>query len=285
MRKAKVIPDLTFYILLISLSVIYISPDLSGQSLTMDFVKVDVVEANNVDQIYIENLMTFDVTVTLEMTLTNLAVSDTLPYTLTLRGKERKKVLELSVIDKSKPGRFESRYYYKIGNMYAEHDTTYIYQLPYKVGSSHKVVQSYFGRVSHDESSHYAVDFGMKEGTPVCAAREGVVVGVHESSEEGGPNEKYEKLTNYVLIRHSDLTIGGYYHLKNDGVLVRIGEKVERGRVIGYSGKTGFTFGPHLHFEVFKAIDGKRNQSFPIKFRTQQGIICQLIEGKAYIAK
>ncbi|MFQ5652722.1 MAG: M23 family metallopeptidase [bacterium] len=258
---------------------------LPAQPLFEDFVKLHVVEGTNTFDVYLENLMFFDVTVTLEMTLTNLAASDSLPLTTTLRGKERKKALALKIQDRKKDGAYRSRYFFIMGNRYADHDTSYVYQLPYRIGSSHEVAQGYFGKYSHDESSHYAVDFVMPEGTPVCAAREGVVVGLYKASNTGGPHDKYLQHLNYVFVRHSDATIGAYNHLHKDGVLVRIGEKVERGQVIAYSGSTGFSFAPHLHFEVYKAVDGKRTQSFPLKFATREGVVRVPIEGKAYIAR
>ena len=67
---------------------------------------------------------------------------------------------------------------------------------------------------------------------------------------EGRPDSALKSRANYVKIRHDDGTIGNYVHLQHDGVLVEVGDKVRTGDVIGMSGNTGFTTGPHLHFEV-----------------------------------
>lgn len=271
--------------LFILASLLIVPKPADSQPLSSEFMKVEVVEAGGVYDVFAASLVHSDVTFTLEMELTNLKASKSLPFIGTIRGKQREKILQLELVNKKKGGGYECKYFYRIGNLNAEHDTTNIYQLPYEIGASHRVTQSYFGKFSHDENSHYAVDFAMSVGTKVCAAREGIVVGFYENSDQGGPNDKYLKLSNYILIRHSDLTIGAYYHLKNKGVLVRIGEKVARGQVIAYSGNTGFSFAPHLHFEVLKAKTGKESQSLPIKFKTRRGIISEPLQGKSYIAK
>ncbi len=261
-----------------------VAESVTAQSLASMFIEVAIKEKNREYAVFITNLMPFDVTVTLDMTLRNLTASDSLPFVDTLRGKEKRKVLELRVGERNRSGSYQSRYNYTIGNRYAEHDTNYVYRLPYRTGSAYPVEQSYGGIVSHNENSVYAIDFGMSVGTEVCAAREGVVVGLYEKSDKGGPNEAFNKTSNYVLIRHEDLTLAGYYHLQKDGVLVRLGQKVERGEVIAYSGQTGFVFGPHLHLEVFKALDGKTAQSFPLKFQTPDGVITEPVRGKSYVA-
>ena len=60
---------------------------------------------------------------------------------------------------------------------------------------------------------------------------------------------------------------------------------MKRGELIGYSGKTGYTRGPHLHFIVYKAIDGKTRVSIPIKFISTKGVIREPLKGKYYKAK
>jgi murein DD-endopeptidase MepM/ murein hydrolase activator NlpD len=112
----------------------------------------------------------------------------------------------------------------------------------------------------------------MPVGTSVFAAREGVVIGARSNMNEGGPEERYRNSANFVLIRHSDGSIGSYDHFKQGGVAVRVGDRVERGTLIGYSGNTGFSGGPHLHFFVFRAKDGFTRESFPIKFNTASGV-------------
>ncbi len=272
-------------VLAICVSLLYAGDAAAPQPLSTEFVSVKVEKNRKSYDVYLVNHASFDITATLDMHLSNLLASRPLPLTLTLRGHEQKKCLRLRLADKGLAGSYQSTFRYTIGNRNAEPDTAYLYRLPYKKGSAHRVVQGYFGAFSHSKTSHYAVDFSMLEGTEIYAAREGVVVGAYELSDIGGPSADFMDFTNYIFIRHPDLTIGAYYHLKQYGVLVRIGQKVQRGQLIGYSGSTGFTLGPHLHFEVFTAVSGTRQEGVPLKFETLSGVVRQPLEGWSYIAK
>lgn len=255
------------------------------QSLTNNFVKMTVTENNDVFEVYFENIAYFDLTVTVKMALTNLQPSQELPYSDGLFGKEKKKFFELKIIDTGQAGKYNSTFNTKIGNMNAVHDSNYVYRLPFKTGAGYKVVQGFFGTYSHDEKSPYAVDFKMPLGTPVHAAREGAVVGFFAKAGKGGPIESLAPFSNYVFIRHADRTIGAYHHLHKNSIIVRIGQKIERGQMIARSGSSGFSFAPHLHFEVFKTKSGTEKESLAIKFQTKENIITEPIEGKTYVAK
>jgi murein DD-endopeptidase MepM/ murein hydrolase activator NlpD len=155
---------------------------------------------------------------------------------------------------------------------------TYIYDLPFKEGTRHKVVQGYGGIFSHRNKA--AIDFYMPEGTPVYAAREGAVYSFKDDSNEGGPFTKYEKKANYIIIRHNDGSFGCYWHLKRNGVRVKKGV-VAKGQLIGYSGNTGFVVRPHLHFTVKRKLNYERDSFVRTKFRTAKGI--RLLEnGETY---
>ncbi len=217
--------------------------------------------------------------------MTNLVVSSKLPYTETIIGHSgRVKLLELSVKDSNKSWKYKYRYNWAVGNHDAVHDDNYIYRLPFENGTSLKVIQGFNGTLSHQGTSQYAVDFEMEEGTSVYASRDGVVVGVRSSSNIGGPNRRYMDRDNYIFIKHPDLTIGKYLHLKKNGVIVEVGDKIKRGQIIGYSGNTGFSTKPHIHFGVYKSIDGLRAKSLPIKFFAARGIIKEPKENELYTA-
>lgn len=85
------------------------------------------------------------------------------------------------------------------------------------------------------------IDLGAPVGTPVIAAAGGTVIVSRNSGWNGGYG-------NYVVILHPNGTQTLYAHLKNSVVLQ--GGRVEQGQLIGYSGNTGKSTGPHLHFEV-----------------------------------
>jgi murein DD-endopeptidase MepM/ murein hydrolase activator NlpD len=148
-------------------------------------------------------------------------------------------------------------------------DTSYVYALPFGEGKSYRLVQGYFGPFTHKERA--ALDFNLKRGTKVCAAREGVVVRVKEDGDRGGWNKKYRPDGNNLVIQHPDGSRAGYWHLQKDGVLVNVGDSVKKGQVIALSGKTGYASHPHLHFLVWISANGNWRQ-IPTRFQTSKGI-------------
>ncbi len=148
-------------------------------------------------------------------------------------------------------------------------DTSYVYALPFEKGKAYRLMQGYFGRFSH--KNRIALDFNMQRGTKVCAARDGVVVRVKEDSDKGGWGRKYRPFGNHLVIQHPDGSRAGYWHLQKDGALVNIGDTVKRGQVIALSGKTGYSFQPHLHFIVWSSVNGNWTH-LPTRFETSKGI-------------
>lgn len=101
----------------------------------------------------------------------------------------------------------------------------------------------------------FALDFPMEEGTPVLAAAEGVVFRVVDKYDIGGKDKSLPE--NKITIKHENEEYTQYIHLKK-GIIVKEGDIVTQGQVIGYSGLTGYTTYPHLHFAV--VIKGKESQ-------------------------
>jgi hypothetical protein len=149
-------------------------------------------------------------------------------------------------------------------------DSSYVYDLPFEAGKKYFLIQGYFSHLSHKERA--ALDFKMKRGTKICAAREGVVVRVKEDSDRGGLNKKYRPYGNNIVIEHADGTRAGYWHLQKDGALVNVGDTVQKGQVIGLSGKTGYAALPHLHFLVWTFDANRQWQQVPTRFSTTKGI-------------
>ena len=100
------------------------------------------------------------------------------------------------------------------------------------------ITTSGFGDTISRTASHNGHDWAVNTGTKVRAAAEGVVELAY-FSESYGYN---------ILINHNNGFKTRYAHLSE--VKVSKGEKVEQSQVIALSGSTGFSTGPHLHFEV-----------------------------------
>lgn len=160
-------------------------------------------------------------------------------------------------------------------------DSSYIYTLPFEHKKKVLLVQGYESMFSH--KGEKALDFKVKTGTRVCAARAGVVTAVRKDSDKGGLKPENLSDGNYVSIQHYDGSIAMYWHFRYEGVMVKEGDTVQTGQMIGYSGNTGYSAFPHLHFEV-QGPDASGNQvQLPTRFYTQEGVI-YLRPGKLYRA-
>ena len=154
-------------------------------------------------------------------------------------------------------------------------DSSYIYTLPFEHKKKVFLVQGYESMFSH--KGEKALDFKVKTGTKVCAARGGVVIAARKDSDRRGLKPENLSDGNYIFIQHEDGTVANYWHFKTDAVLVNVGDTVQTGQLIGFSGNTGYSAFPHLHFEV----RGNDNVQLPTRFYTQQGVI-YLRPGKFY---
>ena len=97
--------------------------------------------------------------------------------------------------------------------------------------------------ISGVRSFHEGIDIGVASGTPIGAAEAGRVI---YAGWYGGYG-------NYILVDHGGGISTGYAHCS--AIYVSVGQDVQRGQTIGAVGSTGYSTGPHLHFEV--RINGK----------------------------
>ena len=139
------------------------------------------------------------------------------------------------------------------------------YVLPYPAGSSYYVSQANCSSGGHQGPYKYSYDFVMPIGTKVTAARAGVVAETRTRFRDG---QSGEGQSNWVKIRHEDGTIAAYSHLTEQGVLVKVGDQIVPGQLIGLSGNTGNTGGlPHLHFHVCPCSEPVDCGTLPVTFR------------------
>ncbi len=142
-----------------------------------------------------------------------------------------------------------------------------LHHLPFPAETSWSVFQGNDqGPTHNDVWNRYAFDFTMPEGSPVVATADGVVAFVKEDTT--GPTGRWQD-NNEVAIRYADGTTGVYLHLQRDGALVEVGQAVSAGEVIGRSGNTGNSGGPHLHFSLKQG--DRMGPSAPARFADAPG--------------
>jgi hypothetical protein len=103
---------------------------------------------------------------------------------------------------------------------------------------------------NYQPNGHTGIDLPVVEGTPVRAVANGVVkhVGWYSGSYADNPYWIAPSFAGFVLVIDHGGFIGIYAHLS--GSPVAVGETVREGQTVAYSGNTGGSTGPHLHFEV-----------------------------------
>ncbi len=164
-------------------------------------------------------------------------------------------------------------YRYTIGSPLAKHDPQAVYFPPFEKNTSVRISQAFGGKFSHtDKQNKYAVDLVMPVNTPIHAARTGIVVEVNNDFFKGGTKQAYISRANSIRILHEDGSMAVYAHLALETAQVYPGLKVYAGQLIGYSGNTGFSSGPHLHFAVL-LNKGMVLVSIPFKFKSADGSV------------
>ncbi len=120
-----------------------------------------------------------------------------------------------------------------------------------------RVTSSFSNRRKHPvlgfTRAHKGVDFRAPTGTPIPSAGAGRVIKREYSRSYG----------NYVKIRHNGSYETLYAHMSRFAKGVNVGTTVRQGQIIGYAGSTGYSTGPHLHYEIIK--DGKHVNPLTVK--------------------
>lgn len=111
--------------------------------------------------------------------------------------------------------------------------------------ADYKYISAYYGESTPFQAAHSGIDLANIPGTPVLAAADGTVITASSMMLDG----RYYGYGNYIVIGHNAKYSSLYGHLM--GFNVSVGQEVKKGDVIGYLGNTGWSTGPHLHFEVW----------------------------------
>jgi len=238
---------------------------------------------SDLTRVFVTTVNCVDVTVSLTARLQNSRAVPALPATLETRGRRRIELVTFQPVDPTQPWSYAYSYHWCYGGRGGSPDGT-AYLLPFEASARHKLFQGYRGSFSHQAGSfdEYAHDWDLAEGSLVLAARGGIVVGVRRDSSAGGVSERFQNSSNFVIVRHADGTYAEYLHLRQNGTLVKIGDTVQAGQAVAQSGNTGRSSRPHLHFAVFRVIDGNHRESLPVTFRTRDGRVQTLEAGESY---
>jgi murein DD-endopeptidase MepM/ murein hydrolase activator NlpD len=228
----------------------------------------------------IRNSAKVPVTIRMTATQTNARSDHQLPrlYVIPARGQ-----VDGPTFQAADPGykwEYKTDFQYQFGD-YRLTESPGSFDLPWEKGQSYQCIQAFHGEYSHHDEVAYAVDFDMPQGTPVVAARDGVVVSVIQHFTEGGPSRAYYDKANVVMLAHSDGTVTRYLHLQPRSVKVRLGQNVSTGDILALSGNTGMSSGPHLHFEVARPGENlvTRTISFTLRISGREE---QPLKGQVY---
>lgn len=216
------------------------------------------------------------VVVTVEATYTelrNVAPSAPSPLRRELAAGERAEIARFRALDPRAPTEVRARVEAVKGSARSVHDPSVRYAMPFGGDAPRCLAQGMDGGFTHVGANRYAFDFEMPEGTPVLAAREGVVLTVEDGHERGGPDPRFLREANTVVIVHADDTFGRYVHLRK-GVAVAPGQRVAKGARLGDSGRTGYASAPHLHFDVGLVETEVEGYTIPVRFEgpTPEGV-------------
>ncbi|PWI35363.1 peptidase M23 [Vibrio albus] len=146
-------------------------------------------------------------------------------------------------------------------------------QVPNGAPVKGRISSSFGGRVhpvTKKRTMHRGLDFAVNTGTPIYAPADGVVQVVRKSQTKGSGN--------FLRLSHGFGITSSYSHLKS--FKVRTGQFIKKGELVAYSGNSGLTSGPHLHYEirfVGRAIDPRpfvdwNIDNFESIFKNQKGI-------------
>jgi murein DD-endopeptidase MepM/ murein hydrolase activator NlpD len=158
------------------------------------------------------------------------------------------------------------------GTQQAQHDASHVYELPFNDGEAVYVSQGYDGESTHVDEYEFALDFSLPVGSKIRSARAGTVALIVD-----GPcdNATGEGCANVRLdVRHEDGSYATYQHLMPGRLQVGPGDQVSAGQVLAFSGNSGNSAGPHLHFQVFTPSPESVwiVRSVPTLFRAENGV-------------
>jgi murein DD-endopeptidase MepM/ murein hydrolase activator NlpD len=202
----------------------------------------------------------------------NVKASPPLPARFVLPPGSERSLVRFSAIDPTLPFSYRLAYRLVPGAPADELPDDPVFYPPIARGSRFPISQGLDDSHTHtDPANRYAVDIGMPTGTPVLAARAGVVMDFEDDFHgEGQPTAAFMHRANFVRIQHDDGSMAIYAHLQADSARVRPGMRIPAGYWLANSGNSGYSSGPHLHF-VVQLNTGMNLESLPFRFKLPGG--------------
>lgn len=199
----------------------------------------------------------------------NVAATPDLPHNFAVDSGKSATLFKVRGTDQSLSWNFSLEYRYTLGRPLNNYVGNTLYLPPIAPGSRFQISQAFGGEFSHNDlQNQYAVDIVMPVNTPIYAARGGLVMEVQNDYFESGTKQDYASKANSIRILHDDGSMSVYAHLAVESAQVYPGLTVATGQRIGFSGNTGLTTGPHLHFAV-QINRGMELASVPFQFADQ----------------
>lgn len=209
----------------------------------------------------------------------NVVAEPDLPHRFVVDHGESEILFNVKGLQKTSSEHYILEYKYVIGAPIEQYTNNFFYKPPIAPNSQFIITQGFGGKFSHsDEQNYYAIDIDMPIDTPIFAARGGVVLEMDDDYFGNGTEESYANKANKIRILHDDGSMAIYAHLATEKSLVSTGAIVKIGQLIGFSGNTGLTTGPHLHFAI-QINRGMQLISTPFKFIDEKNISIEPVEG------
>jgi murein DD-endopeptidase MepM/ murein hydrolase activator NlpD len=238
-------------------------------------VYLDIKKQKDADVVFVRNDLYAPVEVALAFTgISNVRGAPTQTIRRVLPARSNTRLALLTAVSGGKPLVYTPQFQYSLGDP-AGAAQSYRYPFPWR-GGPFRLSQGANGDYSHyGPKNKYAMDIAMPVGTPIIAARAGMVVKIENSQNGRGTDPS----GNFVRVLHDDGTMGVYLHLKQGSVSVREGQRVAVGSPLALSGNTGNSSGPHLHFVVQRNTGGGL-VSIPYQFNQPLGALPNFALGK-----
>ena len=196
----------------------------------------------------------------------NIQSDPPLPARMVLSGQTEHKTVKFSSADPGQGFRFQMGYTLVPGRPLQNLPNDINFYPPFPSGDEYPISQGFDGDSTHtDAANRYAVDIVMPEGTPILAARGGIIMDMEDDYHGGAQKERYLDRANRIRVLHDDGSMAVYAHLEPNSIRVRPGGRVSAGSWIANSGNTGYSSGPHLHF-VIQINAGLSLESLPFRF-------------------